>query len=62
MFQSELLVRQAKAQDAERVALLCRQLGYAVSLSVVQERLNLLATDPNHVVYVADLPNTPVVA
>ncbi|MBW4690926.1 MAG: GNAT family N-acetyltransferase [Lyngbya sp. HA4199-MV5] len=62
MFQSELLVRRAKAQDAERVALLCRQLGYAVSLPVVKERLNLLATDQNHVVYVADLPNTPVIA
>jgi len=62
MLRNKPLIRLAHAQDAERVVLLCGQLGYAVSVSAVQERLKLLATDPDHVLYVADLPNAPVVA
>ncbi|MBD2018602.1 GNAT family N-acetyltransferase [Leptolyngbya sp. FACHB-36] len=62
MLQSELVIRLAQAEGAERIALLCGQLGYAASISAVQERLTLLETDPDHVIYVADLPNARVIA
>lgn len=61
MLQNQPSIRLANAQDAERVALLCEQLGYAVSLASVQERLKFLAKDPDHAVFVADLPHQSVV-
>lgn len=62
MLQSEPVIRLAEAQDAEQIALLCGQLGYAASVSAVQEHLALLEADPNHVLYVADLPTAPIIA
>ncbi len=61
MSQTEAIVRPARSDDAERIALLSKQLGYAVTPQAAQERLSLLESDPEHFVFVADLLNTPVV-
>jgi GNAT superfamily N-acetyltransferase len=47
-------VRPAADTDAERLAMLCEQLGYPTSPEAVSARLARLAQDPDHAVFVAD--------
>ena len=54
-------IRLAWAEDAERIAVLCQQLGYPASQEEVQRRLNQIQQDEQHAVYVAELPDGRVV-
>ncbi|NMG08424.1 GNAT family N-acetyltransferase [Brasilonema sp. UFV-L1] len=54
-------VRLAKSKDAERIAILCEQLGYSATQQQIQERLAHIEQNEAHVVYVATLPNDYVI-
>jgi GNAT superfamily N-acetyltransferase len=56
-----LAVRLASGRDAERMAVLCQQLGYPASQEEVQRRLGQIQRDGHHAVYVAELPDGGVV-
>ena len=57
----QLIVRAACLEDAERIAILCEQLGYSASDEDIKYRLNFLEQDDTHIVYVASLTNNLVV-
>jgi hypothetical protein len=48
-----VLIRAAKLADAERLAQLCQQLGYASTPLQIQQRLNMVLLHSDHQVYVA---------
>jgi len=50
----QVTVRLASDSDAERIAILAGQLGYPVSAEDAQQRLEVLQTDDDHAVYVAE--------
>jgi GNAT superfamily N-acetyltransferase len=52
---SQATIRLACAGDAERIAVLCQQLGYPASQEEVQRRLSQIQQDKQHAVYVAEL-------
>jgi GNAT superfamily N-acetyltransferase len=54
-------IRLVCAEDAERISILCQQLGYPVSQEEVRRRLNQIQQDEQHAVYVAELPDGRVV-
>ncbi|MBW4444626.1 MAG: GNAT family N-acetyltransferase [Plectolyngbya sp. WJT66-NPBG17] len=54
-------IRLVEPEDAERIALLCEQLGYSVQAEPIYDRIKLRETDSNYMIYVADLPDRPVV-
>jgi GNAT superfamily N-acetyltransferase len=58
---NQAAVRLARAEDAERIAVLCQQLGYPASQEEVQRRLNRIQRDKQHVVYVAKLSDGHVI-
>lgn len=58
---TQVLIRSASSGDAERIAILCQLLGYPASLQSVQERLKLLEEKQERVLYIAHLPDEPVV-
>lgn len=58
---SQVAIRLASAEDAERIAALCQQLGYPSSREQVQRRLHQLEQDEDHAVYVAERPDGCVV-
>jgi GNAT superfamily N-acetyltransferase len=51
----------ASSGDAERVAVLCQQLGYPASQEQVQRRLHQIHQDESHAVYVAEQSDGHVV-
>lgn len=53
---SELRIREAQMEDAEKLADLANQFGYPSSPDEMAERLRRILRDPDHVVYVAELP------
>ncbi len=57
----QITIRPASAEDAERIAILCHQLGYPSSHSEVVHRLDQILNDNRHAVFVATLPNGEVV-
>ncbi len=57
----QILIRSARSGDAQWIAVLCNLLGYPTSEQEVQKRLELLGNDEEHVVYVAYLPDEPVI-
>jgi GNAT superfamily N-acetyltransferase len=58
---NQATVRLARAGDAERIAVLCQQLGYPASQEQVQRRLHQIQQDESHAVYVAEQPDGHVV-
>ena len=54
-------IRPARADDAERVAALCGQLGYPASCEAVECRLHEIRRDEQHGVWVAASPDGTVV-
>jgi GNAT superfamily N-acetyltransferase len=54
-------IRLMAASDAEAVADLCTQLGYASSAAQVARRLSHLEGDPEHALFVAEAPEGRVV-
>lgn len=58
---AQILIRLAKSEDAQRIAVLCYLLGYSTSEEQVQKRLKLLSNNQEHIVYVAYLPDEPVI-
>ena len=58
---NQIAVRLATADDAWHIALLCNQLGYAVSREDAQQRLRQIQQDDLHAIYVAGLSGGHVV-
>jgi GNAT superfamily N-acetyltransferase len=58
---NQATIRLARAEDAERIAILCQQLGYPASQEEVRRRLNQIQQDEQHAVYVAELPDRRMV-
>lgn len=58
---AQVLIRSARTEDFAPIALLCQQLGYSTSKQEVQERLKRLERDTEHVLYIAYLPDEPVI-
>jgi GNAT superfamily N-acetyltransferase len=56
----QILIREANLTDAQRIAALCDLLGYPTSEEKVSDRLKSLASSQEHIVYVAYLPNEPI--
>jgi GNAT superfamily N-acetyltransferase len=54
-------IRLARPDDAERIAMLCQQLGYSVSGGEARRRLEHILFENRHVVYVAESPDGYVV-
>jgi GNAT superfamily N-acetyltransferase len=54
-------IRVARVGDAERIARLCRQLGYPVSSEEARRRLERIHQEDRHVVYVAELADGQLV-
>ena len=52
---NQATIRLASSGDAERIAVLCQQLGYPASQEKVQRRLNQIQQDEQQAVYVAEL-------
>lgn len=55
------LIREAHLTDTQRIAVLSHLLGYPTSEQKVRDRLKRLSESQEHIVYVAYLPNEPVV-
>jgi GNAT superfamily N-acetyltransferase len=51
------IIRPARAEDAERIAVLCGQLGYPASHEQVRCRLDQIQQDDEQAVYVAQRPD-----
>ncbi len=59
--EADVSIREARTEDADRIAVLCGQLGYPVTAAEIEERLgSQTARRGASVVYVADLPDRPV--
>jgi N-acetylglutamate synthase-like GNAT family acetyltransferase len=56
-----IAIRPARAADAERIAVLCGQLGYPASPQQVQRRLQQIRQGASHAVFVAERSNGTVV-
>ena len=54
-------IRLARQNDAERLAVLCGQLGYPSSEEEIRRRLDLIGPDEGHVIYVAEQADRQVV-
>jgi GNAT superfamily N-acetyltransferase len=59
--ESSVQIRPVRADDAERVAVLCGQLGYPASREAVERRLHQIRRDEQHGVWVAESPDGTVV-
>lgn len=53
----QIIIRLARTDDAEPIAVLCQQLGYPVSSEEARRRLEHIHREDRHVVYVAELPD-----
>lgn len=58
---NQTAVRLARAGDAERIAVLCQQLGYPASQEQVQRRLDQIQQNGGHALYVAEQSDGHVV-
>lgn len=56
-----LQIRQAKINDAERIAILCEQLGYSATKEQIEERLSKIQNNDSHIIYVATVENEYVI-
>jgi predicted N-acetyltransferase YhbS len=56
-----ITVRLAQRNDAERIALLCHELGYPTSHEEVEQRIQKVQTNNQHIVYVAILESGDVI-
>jgi N-acetylglutamate synthase-like GNAT family acetyltransferase len=56
-----IIVRLANFQDAQAITSLCKQLGYEATVVEIQQRLNKIQSNENHVMYVATLETDKVV-
>ncbi len=54
-------IRECQRSDADAIALLSAQLGYAVPLDEMQRRLSHVSNDPNHAILVACLESGEVI-
>jgi GNAT superfamily N-acetyltransferase len=54
---TEPRIREAQMEDAEKLADLAGQFGYPSSTDEMAARLRRILSDPDHVVYVAELPD-----
>jgi GNAT superfamily N-acetyltransferase len=57
----QVTIRLASPGDAERIAVLCQQLGYPTAQEEARRRLHQIQQDEHHAVYVAELSNGHVV-
>ncbi|MBD2299630.1 GNAT family N-acetyltransferase [Nostoc sp. FACHB-87] len=57
----EVTIKQANIKDAERITILGEQLGYSLTNQQVEQRLNKIKNDAEHIVYVATLANEYVI-
>ncbi|ABA23675.1 GCN5-related N-acetyltransferase [Trichormus variabilis ATCC 29413] len=57
----EVTIKQANIKDAERITTLGEQLGYSLTIQQVEQRLNKIQNDAEHIVYVATLANEYVI-
>jgi GNAT superfamily N-acetyltransferase len=48
-----LKIRHNEIKDAERIAVLCEQLGYSATKEQIEERLNKIQNNKSHIIYVA---------
>ena len=51
------IIRPACLEDAERISILCGQLGYSATCEDIRHRLYFLQQDHTHIIYVASLTN-----
>lgn len=58
--QRETHIRRATLQDAEQMAHLCQQLGYAAEEQHIQQRLSVLMEHKDHAVFVAQQVGSPL--
>lgn len=50
---NDIHIRLATTQDVEAIAILSHQLGYPVSTIAIEQRLDQILSDSNHIIYVA---------
>ncbi|GAA6621231.1 N-acetyltransferase family protein [Scytonema sp. NUACC26] len=55
-------IRPGEIKDAERMTILCKELGYPVTLQEIQQRLASIQRNKTHAIYVATLADDYVVA
>jgi GNAT superfamily N-acetyltransferase len=58
---NQVKIRQAEIQDAERIAILCEQLGYSATLEEIKQRLGKILNNDSYIFYVATLANEYVI-
>ncbi|OUL20800.1 GNAT family N-acetyltransferase [Nostoc sp. 106C] len=61
MNNKQIKIRLAQGKDAEKIALLCVQLGYSATSQQIEQRLVQIQDNNSHVVYVATLANDDVI-
>ncbi|MDZ8053802.1 MAG: GNAT family N-acetyltransferase [Aulosira sp. ZfuVER01] len=61
MTKDKIQIRLAEAKDAERIAILCEQLGYFATPQQIEQRLVQIQNNKSHVIYVATLANDYVI-
>lgn len=61
MTTDKIQIRLAEGKDAERIAVLCDQLGYSATSQQIEQRLVQIQDNKSHVVYVATLANDYVI-
>jgi GNAT superfamily N-acetyltransferase len=54
-------IRQPEIKDAERIAILCEQLGYSATKEQIEHRLIKIQDNNSHIIYVAAVPNNSVI-
>ncbi|MCC5639197.1 GNAT family N-acetyltransferase [Nostoc sp. CHAB 5844] len=57
----QIKIKKAEIKDAERIAILGEQLGYSLTSQQVEQRLDKVKNNYDHVVYVATLANDYVI-
>ncbi|WP_317106755.1 GNAT family N-acetyltransferase [Chroococcidiopsis sp. SAG 2025] len=50
---NDIHIRLANMEDVEAIAILSHQLGYSVSTIAIEQRLDQILSDSNHIIYVA---------
>ncbi|MBD2452074.1 GNAT family N-acetyltransferase [Nostoc sp. FACHB-152] len=57
----QIKIKKAETKDAERIAILGEQLGYSLTTQQVEQRLDKVKNNYDHVIYVATLANEYVI-
>jgi GNAT superfamily N-acetyltransferase len=58
---NQVKIRQAEIKDAERIAILCEQLGYFATQEQIKQRLGKILNNDSYIFYVAILANDYVI-